>query len=136
MQKEYSDRLAALKERSGMTNQQIAEGSKVPASTVSKIISNSTESPSFDAVCAMVKAMGGSVDEIIGIATEAASPVEIACEQLQRVFGKHSHYRDIQEEQLRRDKRALAVAVAVMFLAFIGLFAVDLFIGTRGWIRY
>ncbi len=58
------DRLKALKVKSGMTTGQIAEKSKLPESTVSRIFSGKTSNPSIASVIQMAKAMGGKATDI------------------------------------------------------------------------
>lgn len=59
--------LKEMKEKSGLTNKELSELSKVPLSTVSKIMSGQTDIPNFQTVCDLVKAMGGSLDTLAGI---------------------------------------------------------------------
>lgn len=54
------DKLRQLKKESHMTNQQIAEKSNVPESTVARIISGKTPNPTISTVASMARAMGGS----------------------------------------------------------------------------
>lgn len=58
------DRLRALKVKSGMTSQQIAEKSKLPESTVTRILSGKTANPTVASVLQMAKAMGGTPNDI------------------------------------------------------------------------
>lgn len=54
--------LKKLKDESKLTTKQISELSGIPESTISRIMSGQTDNPSFDSICAIVKAMGGSLD--------------------------------------------------------------------------
>ena len=58
------DRLKALKVKSGMTSQQIAEKSGLPESTVTRIFSGKTPNPTIASVIQMAKAMGGTSADI------------------------------------------------------------------------
>ena len=58
------DRLKELKVKSGMTAQQIAEKSKLPESTVTRIFSGKTANPTIASVIQMTKAMGGTAADI------------------------------------------------------------------------
>lgn len=64
------DKLRQLKEESHMTNQQIAEKSNVPESTVARIISGKTPNPTITTVASMARAMGGSAADIFEEAEE------------------------------------------------------------------
>jgi len=68
-----SNQLKLLKERRHLTNQQLSDLSGVPIGTVNRILSGQTDNPSFQAVCDMVMAMDGSLDELVGIKEEAST---------------------------------------------------------------
>jgi transcriptional regulator with XRE-family HTH domain len=56
--------LTALKEKSGLTIEAIAEKSQRSESTVKNLCSGKTEDPRLDTVAPVVYAMGGSIDEM------------------------------------------------------------------------
>lgn len=58
------DKLKELKAKSGMSVQQIAEKSKLPDSTVTRILSGKTPNPTIASVVQMTKAMGGTAADI------------------------------------------------------------------------
>lgn len=62
--------LKLLKEKRGLTNQQLADLSGVPVGTVNRILSGQTDNPSFQTICDLVLAMDGSLDELAGIERE------------------------------------------------------------------
>lgn len=76
-----------LRKTSKLTHQQIAELSGVPVGTVSRILSGQTKDPGFASMAAIVTAMGGSLDELMGIAPERQS--EVSASVL-----KHTEYFD------------------------------------------
>lgn len=59
--------IGALMEKHGLTNQVMADMTGIPIGTVSGIRSGKIQNPSFDSVCAMMKAMGESIDALVGI---------------------------------------------------------------------
>ena len=65
-----STQLKLLKEKRKLTNQQLSDLSGVPVGTINRILSGQTDNPSFQAVCDMVMAMDGSLDELVGIKEE------------------------------------------------------------------
>ena len=67
--------IGALMEKHGYTNQSMADVSGVPVGTVSGIRSGKIQSPSFEAIVAMMRAMGESVDALVGIAS-STPPVD------------------------------------------------------------
>ena len=58
------EKLKTMKKNSQMTNQQIAEKSGVPESTVARIFSGKTPNPTIVTVISIVRAMGGTVDDL------------------------------------------------------------------------
>lgn len=60
--------IGALMEKHGFTNQSMADASGVPLGSVSGIRSGKIANPSFDSVCAIMAAMGESIDALVGIA--------------------------------------------------------------------
>ncbi len=71
-----ASRLRELKERTQMTNQQISDISGVPIATVNRLLSGQTPNPSLDAITEIVKAMGGSVDDIVDIPPKKENKLE------------------------------------------------------------
>lgn len=69
-----SHELTQLKKLRQMTAQEIADKSGIPLSTVSRVLSGTTDNPSFVTIRDMVKAMGGSLDAIAGIVVEPEKP--------------------------------------------------------------
>lgn len=59
------EKLRQLKEKSHMTNQQIAGKSNIPESTVARIFSGKTPNPTVTTVIAMARAMGGSAADLL-----------------------------------------------------------------------
>jgi transcriptional regulator with XRE-family HTH domain len=61
------EKIKQHKEASHLTTQQIAERSGVPASTISRILSGQTDSPSIHNIVAICRAVGVSLDELFGV---------------------------------------------------------------------
>lgn len=59
------EKLRELKKKSHMTNQQIAEKSNIPESTVARIFSGKTSNPTVSTVISMARAMGASPADLI-----------------------------------------------------------------------
>ena len=58
--------LLRMKERCGLTNEEISKDSHVPLQTVNNVFSGRTQDPGYSTVAALVKAMHGSMDDIEG----------------------------------------------------------------------
>ena len=50
-----------------MTLQEISDASQIPLPTVKRIFSGQTDSPGFQTVCDLIRAMGGSLDTLLGL---------------------------------------------------------------------
>ena len=72
-----SRELTQLKKLRQMTAQEIADKSGVPLSTVSRVLSGTTDNPSYVTIRDMVKAMGGSLDAIAGIVVEPEKSAQV-----------------------------------------------------------
>ena len=59
------EKLQELKKKSHMTNQQIAEKSNIPESTVARVFSGKTPNPTVTTVISMARAMGGSAADLL-----------------------------------------------------------------------
>ena len=62
--------LKELKEQKKMTNQELADLSGVPLGTINRIMAGQTDNPSFQTVCDITRALGGSLDKIAGLNPE------------------------------------------------------------------
>ena len=123
------EKLKEIKDASGMTNQQVADQSGVPFGTVNRILAGQTDNPSFANIAAMVKAMGGSLDELVGIVPKAKTTEEHISHRLLNLY----------EAQLgTKDKwiRTLFLALVIMVgvLAFLLLW--DVTHPDMGYVRY
>lgn len=61
-------KLNEMKDAADLTNQEIADLSGVALGTVNRIFAGQTDNPSFQNISAIVKVLGGSLDELAGIA--------------------------------------------------------------------
>ena len=81
-----STRLKELKDQRKLTNQQLSDLSGVPVGTINRIMAGQTDNPSFQTVCDMVMAMGGSQDELAGIQTPGGGEPSPPGEDLIRLY--------------------------------------------------
>lgn len=138
------------KSEHNLTNQQLSNLSGIPKGTIDRLLSKDDDSCNLSTAVALIKAIGGSLDEAMGIESSAPSlpPVEIdnTTENLIIV-------RDISKSwwtavsAINRDKNAayaeslksrdhwltFSVAVNCVFIAWL---IYDLLHPTRGWIQY
>lgn len=60
----WQDKLRRMKSDAGMTTRQIAEETGIPEPTLEKIFSGATKGPRLDTVARVVRALGGTLDEL------------------------------------------------------------------------
>ncbi|MGN1025505.1 MAG: helix-turn-helix domain-containing protein [Faecousia sp.] len=65
-----SDGLKKLISEKNLTVRQVSELSNVPVSTINRILSSQTEDPGIQTVTAIICAIGGSLDELMGTGPE------------------------------------------------------------------
>lgn len=118
--------LLALKEARKLTNQQIADLSGVPLSTVTRIFNGQTDNPSFQTITDIVTALGGSLDEIMGL-TKPEVPQET--DKLILLYQETLHNR---ERSIRKLFACLCSVIAIVL--FILIF--DMLNGNIGYLRY
>ena len=118
--------LKRMKEERKLTTKQISELSGIPESTISRILSGQTDNPSFDTICALVRAMGGSLDEFTGIQSSADAPESLALVDL---------YEKTIDEKNRLIKWLMAVC-CILIAVFVFIVLFDLINGNIGFVQY
>jgi transcriptional regulator with XRE-family HTH domain len=129
--------IKSLKEAKKLKVKDLAEMTGIPESTINNFLSRKTESPSFSMMSKLCIAVGGSLDEMIGLkeivekkAEEQSSKellssiTDIYKEQIEDLKERNS---DLKEDKkyLTKEKFCLyGIIVALIILEFIlGLFA-------------
>lgn len=125
----FTKNLKKLKDKSGMTAQEISEISGVPESTVSRIISGATDNPTFKNVCDIVIAMGGSLDELLGIEPVTKDETVYISRELIDSYKRH-----ISDKQ--RWMRVFFIALCISIAFIMTVLIMDLIHGSYGYIRY
>ena len=123
--------LKKLKLERNLTTKQISELSGIPESTISRILSGQTDNPSFDTISAIVKAMGGSLDQMTGLHAAASDNNDTTADLSPLI----TLYERVVAEKNRYIKLIVTIScVLVGILVFILLF--DITHGAVGFIRY
>lgn len=117
------DRLKALKVKSGLTAQQIAEKSKLPESTVTRIFSGKTSNPTIASVIQMTRAMGGKAtdifDDTVKVDVVREAPQVVVPQVDERLYNEIINiYKDLLKVKDRRIT-TLLVFVGVLILALV-----------------
>ena len=121
------EHLRAMKDASNMTAQQIADKSGVPVATVNRVLQGLTENPGFDTVYKIVKAMGGSLNDL---------DEDRVCEpeSLTQLYERGLEYRERKIKKLERTIMIIAVFTFIVMAAVIGMLVYDMMHLDRGWI--
>lgn len=121
------EHLRAMKDASNMTAQQIADKSSVPVATVNRVLQGLTENPGFDTVCKLVKAMGGSLNDLDE--DKVCEP-----ESLTQLYERGLEYRERKIKKLERTIMIIAVFTFIVMAAVIGMLVYDMMHLDKGWI--
>ena len=118
--------LKKLKDESKLTTKQISELSGIPESTISRIMSGQTDNPSFDSICAIVKAMGESLDAVFGVNNKSdnvdTSPL---IKLYEKVISEKNWY-----------IKFLIILCGVLILTLVFIVIIDILNGNVGFVRY
>ena len=121
------EHLRAMKDASSMTAQQIADKSGVPVATVNRVLQGLTENPGFDTVYKLVKAMGGSLNDLDE--DKVCEP-----ESLTQLYERGLEYRNKKIRRLERTITIIAVFAFLVMAAVIGMLVYDMMRLDRVWI--
>lgn len=126
----YTEKLVEMKKASGLNTQQIADKSGVPASTITRMLNGQTDDPSFSNVAKVVLAMGGSLDELVGIKPKVVTVTEI------KTVPTDDRLIDLYERAIASKNRWIRwlFTVLLILVAFlIGILIYDLANPDQGW---
>lgn len=143
-------RLKELKAERHLTNAQIAEVSKIPLQTVTRVISGATQNPTFDTIARITIALGGSLDVIAGIATPEEQPLgarvedtiasyaELLKEKDERIQEKKDDIAALTAEKkvMRKERNVISCFLGAIVVLIVAFLLVDLLNGHFGYFRY
>lgn len=114
--------------KGNMTAQQIADKSGVPVATVNRVLQGLTENPGFDTVYKIVKAMGGSLNDL---------DEDRVCEPegLTQLYERGLEYRERKIKKLERTIMIIAVFTFIVMVAVIVMLVYDMTHLSIGWIQ-
>lgn len=127
------DYLRKLKAESRLTNEQLAQISGIPGSTLARIFNGRTDNPYFHTIVDLVRAMKGSVDEMEGLQplpkdTNAAENAAVDKKLI-------TQYREIINNKERLIRLLAGVLLAVMIFILI-MVTYDILHPMKGWIQH
>ena len=127
------DYLRKLKAESRLTNEQLAQISGIPGSTLARIFNGRTDNPYFHTIVDLVRAMKGSVDEMEGLQPlpKDTNAAENAAVDKKRI----TQYREIINNKERLIRLLAGVLLAVMIFILI-MVTYDILHPMKGWIQH
>lgn len=158
---DYLKKIRELKKEKGLSNEDIAEIADVPETTVAKIMSGTTQDPRFETITRIIIALGGSVDQILGLVPENLEPLptrvenvvsnyadllkskdDLLAEKEKRIEAQQERIAHLQDAiaNLRREKTRILFFIGgftlIVLLAFVTILLVDVTNGNFGYFRY
>lgn len=124
----YSEKLNQMKKDSGMSTQQIADKSGVPSSTITRMLNGQTEEPTFSNIANVVKAMNGSLDELVGLPPKVVTEI--------KTVNADERIIDLYERSIKAKNRwimYLFITLLILISFIIGVLIFDLAHPDRGW---
>lgn len=135
-----------MKERSHLTNQQIAELSRVPLGTVNRIMAGQTDNPSYLNLRDIVLAMGGTMDELGEPHTLTSEknktngdtePMDASyIDKLISVYQQSLTHKDNVIKEKNSWIRTLFICLIILVGIFVGIALFDIFNPGVGYVRY
>ena len=147
---DYLKKLRELKKGKGLTNEEIAEIADVPENTVAKIMSGATQDPRFESVARIIIALGGSIDQLLGISDDKDEQMPSRVESVMNSYAdllkgkdeviaeKNERIKELQEDKKRnhRTMAKLMIFIAVFVGVVLAIMLYDMLNGHMGYIRY
>ena len=128
-------KLIALKTARNLTNQQIADLSGVPLSTVTRILSGQTENPNIQTIADIVGALDGSMDDILGLKSPAQKEPQSHTELIE-LYKDIIHNRDDVIRGKDRTIKMMGIALASIVGVLLIILIIDMLNGGLGFMRY
>ena len=127
------DYLRKLKAESRLTNEQLAQISGIPGSTLARIFNGRTDNPYFHTIVDLVRAMKGSVDEMEDLRSlqKDANTAENAAVDNKLI----TLYREILNNKERLIRFLAGVLLAVLIFILI-MVTYDILHHMKGWIQH
>ena len=138
----YLEKLKELKEKSKLTNAEIARLSNVPLATITRIFNGSTPNPTFETFSQIAIALGASLDEIAGLKEPDEPPIPSRIEKTLDSYSellkeKDDRIKELKEEidRERKEKHNITGAFMVFVTFVLVLLTIDILNGHFGYFR-
>lgn len=131
-----------LKEKSGLTNEQLSQVSGIPESTITRIFNGRTDNPYFQTIVDIVRSLNGSVDVMENLPSEhmSSDTTETSAGTASEAKTEPDHklialYREIISNKEHWLRFLVAILLVIVFLIFT-MVAYDILHPFEGWIQY
>lgn len=146
----YVEKLKTIKKDKGLTNKQIADLGNIPLATVTRVFNEATMNPTFETIIGIAKAMGVSLDELVGFKQPDELPIatpivetlsshsELLKEKDERIaeLKEQNAKLEADKESIRKEKHKItSVLICLVIILVVGLL-IDLCNGHIGRFRY
>lgn len=150
---EIHSKVKSLKEETGFTIKMLADETNISESTITRFLSGKSENPNFSKVVALIKTMGGNIDDMIGGKKSSIHITDIDREKESKLISAYEHriaeihasntsqFESMKEtylgviDSLRIDKKRLFIISSILLCFVLCLLAIDFVIADIGWIR-
>ena len=146
----YLEKLKALKDKSHLTNAEIAQLSKIPLATITRVFNGATPNPTFETFVGIATALGVSLDEIAGLRSPEEAPLT---PQVETTFASYAELLKEKDDRLqekretidkllkeykaeKKEKRILAIFTGAFVAVVLIILIVDILNGHFGYFRY
>ena len=103
----YLDKLITIKDDKKITNKQISDLGNVPLPTVIKVFNRETQNPTFETVTGIARAMGISLDELVGFKQPDEQPLAPPIVDTLNTYSELLKDKDDRIQELKADKLQL-----------------------------
>lgn len=125
-------KLKELKEKANLNIKEISDRSGVPYSTVQKIFSGEITSPNAESLYKIVKVLGFTMEDLFeDPPSQKNDPADLL-----NIIDVQSKANNIYISSLKRDKRILSIAFAILVTFILCILIYDLLNGGIGFIHY
>ena len=139
----YVEKLKMIREEKELTNSEIAELSKIPLPTITRVFNGQTPNPTFETIVGIARGMGVSLDELAGFKQPDEQPLTVPIIETINSYSELLKEKDNRINQLLEDKATLKKekygifgVLVVFILALVILLIVDINHGHFGYFQY
>lgn len=145
----YVEKLKMIKSEKGLTNAEISKLGDIPLPTVTRVFNESTTNPTFETLVGIARALGVSLDELVGFKQPDEQPLAPPIVDTLNSYSELLKEKDDRIQELKEDKNVIRkeknklvtmlVALVVILVALVTIlvwFNIDVRNGNFGQFKY